>query len=183
MNNEFVINLIKNDSWRMEVLKAVQSLNLPDWLIGAGFVRNPIWDNLHGYEKRAHTTDIDVAYFNLADLSEKTEIEYQNKLKNIFDADWSVTNQARMSEINNQKEKYFSTEDAIAHWPETATAIGITLLHDGQLKLIAPYGTEDLLSLNLRMSPKFKNINNAFEIRAEKKQWLTKWPKLKTIYV
>lgn len=178
MDEEFVINLIKNDPWRMDVLKAAKSLNLPDWLIGAGFVRNLVWDNLHEYENNPLLSDIDVVYFDPTNLSEEIEIVYQNKLKGMVDADWSVTNQARMAKINNQSIEYISTEDAIAHWPETATAIGITLRDDGQLRLIAPYGVDDLASLVIRIAPSFGGGSDAFKHRVEKKQWLLKWPKL-----
>lgn len=181
MTEEFVIDLIKSDPWRMDALKAVRSLRISDWLIGAGFVRNLVWDNLHGYKNEALSSDIDVAYFDPIDLSEEVEVAYQNRLKEIFHADWSVTNQARMAKINNQSIDYVSTEDAIAHWPETATAIGITLLDDGQLKLTAPYGVDDLISLKLRMAPNFGDGSAAFKARVEKKQWLLKWPKLKLI--
>jgi len=183
MDEQLIIDLIKNDAWRMAVLKAVRTLNLPDWLIGAGFVRNPVWDYLHGYEQETAITDIDVAYFDSSDLNEKTEIEYQNTLKKMIDADWSVTNQARMAKINNQKTNYTSSEDAIAHWPETATAIGVKLLDDDSIKIIAPYGVEDLLSLNLRMAPGFGDGHEAFLARVEKKQWMKKWPKLKLISI
>jgi len=181
MNEQDIIKIIENDPWRMDVLRAVRSLDLPDWLIGAGFVRNPIWDNLHGYKKQTPLNDIDVAYFDQSDLSEEKESAYQDKLKEIIDANWSVTNQARMAKINNQNKSYISTEDAIAHWPETATAIGVTLLKNGRLKLTAPYGIDDLNSLNLRMSPEFGDGKDAFEKRIIKKRWLLKWPKLKIV--
>jgi len=181
MNEEFIINLIKSDSWRIEVLKAVQSLNLPDWLIGAGFVRNQVWDALHNFEKKTPVTDIDIAYFDPNDLSEETEFRYQAILSKKLAADWSVTNQARMAKINNQNANYTSTKDAIAHWPETATAIGITMLEDDSLKVIAPHGLDDLFKLRLRMTPDFGDGRDSFLNRVEKKQWLSKWPKLEII--
>lgn len=179
LTKEEIIKIIENDPFKMKVLKEVQSLNLPDWLIGAGFVRNTIWDNLHGHE--TPMTDIDVVYFDPSDLSEETETKYENKLRENIDTDWSVTNQARMARINNQDKNYSSTEDAISHWPETATAIGVTLTEDGKLRLIAPYGIDDLSSLTLRMSSKFGDGYDAFKARIEKKQWLAKWPKLKIV--
>ena len=181
MNERGILDSIKKDQWKMEALETVCSLNLPDWLIGAGFIRNSTWDILHGYTARPHSTDIDVAYFDSSDLSEETEIKYQNLLKKKFDADWSVTNQARMAKINNQAEEYVSTEDAIAHWPETATAIGVTLKTSGELKLIAPYGIDDLVSLSLRMTPQFGDGIEAFNARIAKKEWLLKWPQLKIV--
>ncbi|EKE21129.1 MAG: hypothetical protein ACD_7C00347G0001 [uncultured bacterium] len=181
INEKFIIDLIESDQWRMEVLRAVKELNLPDWLIGAGFVRNPVLDKLHNFNQATPITDIDVAYFDLTDLSEESEIKYQNFLKEKIETDWSVTNQARMEKINNQNKDYVSTKDAIAHWPETATAIGVTMLENGSLKVIAPHGLDDLFSLKLRMTPDFGDGRDAFLARISKKQWLSKWPKLKIV--
>ncbi len=181
MTESEIIGVIKSNPQRLKILEAVRSLDLLDWVIGAGFVRNPIWDYLHGYEKETPATDIDVAYFDPANLSEEIEKEYETRLNELIPAEWSVTNQARMAGYNNHAEDYTSTEDALSHWPETATAIGVTMLPDGELKLIAPYGTEDLANLNLRMAPKFGDQYPAFLIRVEKKKWLEKWPKLKLI--
>ena len=36
------------DQQRMEMLKVVAGLALPDCCIAAGFVRNLVWDHLHG---------------------------------------------------------------------------------------------------------------------------------------
>jgi hypothetical protein len=49
MNEEVILKLIENDPWMMEVLMTASDANLPDWMIGAGFVRNKVWDYLHGY--------------------------------------------------------------------------------------------------------------------------------------
>ena len=181
MDKNVIIDLIKHDPWRMDVLQAVRSLRLPDWLIGAGFVRNPVWDYLHEYDKPTPITDIDVAYFDPTDLNEETEAKYQDRLKKIILANWSVTNQARMGFINNQNRNYTSTTDAIACWPETATAIGIKLLDDNSLRLVAPHGTEDLFTLKLRMTPEFGGGYDVFLSRITKKGWLKKWPRLKII--
>lgn len=48
MFEQEILKIIGSDARRMEILKAVRTLELPDWIIGAGFVRNPIWDHLHG---------------------------------------------------------------------------------------------------------------------------------------
>lgn len=43
-----IVELIEADALRMRALRAVRTLDLPDWLIAAGFVRNLVWDNLFG---------------------------------------------------------------------------------------------------------------------------------------
>lgn len=61
-------SLIANDPWRMKVLQAAQELDLPDWWIGAGFVRNLVWNAIEG--KDAETTrDVDLVYFDKMTLS------------------------------------------------------------------------------------------------------------------
>ena len=64
-----LINYIQNDSWMLEILTIVKNLQLNDCWIGAGFIRNKVWDVLHAIE-RTKLNDIDVIYFN-ADATEK----------------------------------------------------------------------------------------------------------------
>lgn len=177
---KIIERLIQSDPLRMNVLKAVSELGLPDWLIGAGFVRNLIWDYLHD-KKELTFTDVDVAYFDPSDLSEEREKEYEQKLKSKIDLDWSVTNQARMGRINNQDRDYHSTQDAIAHWPETATALGVFLCSDNSVGVVAPYGLDDLFDLKIRMTPNFGDGRDFLLKRIQKKKWLELWPKLKVV--
>ncbi|MDG4837648.1 nucleotidyltransferase family protein [Micromonospora sp. WMMD967] len=46
----------------MRVLRAAAGLGLPDWWIGAGFVRNRVWDTISGLPALPER-DVDVAYF------------------------------------------------------------------------------------------------------------------------
>lgn len=179
-NKKILLDLIKNNPVKMDILRAVRDLNLPDWCIGAGFVRNPVLDYLHGYKKETPPGDTDVAYFDASNLDEEVEKKYEDQLRKIIDnVEWSVTNQARMGKINNQNKDYVSTEDALGHWPETATSIGIRLNNNDQLELVAPHGIDDLFNLRLVMTPEFGDGQEAFLNRIEKKEWLTRWPKLK----
>jgi len=54
-----LINSIQEDRYRMNILSIVSSLKLPDWYIGAGFVRNLVWDHLHNFPSTP-LNDIDV---------------------------------------------------------------------------------------------------------------------------
>jgi uncharacterized protein len=177
-DEDLILNLIRNDDRRMNVLRAVRSLGLNDWLIGAGFVRNIVWDHLHNYTEQTPPTDIDVAYFDSAITDKEQEFRYEEQMKEIIDADWDITNQARIGKINNQGRDYVSSEDAISHWPETATAVGVRLNADNELELVSPHGIDDLMSLKVIMTPDFGSGRDYFLKRFEKKGWLEKWPKL-----
>lgn len=51
LETEF-IKIIQNDKWMIQVLKIVRDLKLNDSWIGAGFVRNKIWDKKHKKTER-----------------------------------------------------------------------------------------------------------------------------------
>ena len=186
MTNTDILDLIKSDKWMMQVLEVARSLNLPDWMIGAGFIRGKVWDHLHGYTTPTPLSDIDFIYFDREGLKPSTkeneliEDQYQNRLKSLLNLNWSVTNQARMHLENHDKE-YNSSEDAMSYWPETATAVAVRLLDDGSLTLFAPYSINDLVNLKVRISPNFTRPKSLFEERVSKKQWLKKWPLIEVI--
>ena len=54
-----------NDSQRMQALHIAGSCNLPDWCLAAGFVRNLVWDQLHGYPQPTPLNDFDFIYFSI----------------------------------------------------------------------------------------------------------------------
>ena len=166
----------------MKALEAVRALNLPDSWIAAGFVRNLVWDALHGYSPPTPLNDVDVVYFDLNDTSEDIEKSYEKNLSDLMpDAPWSVKNQARMH-LKNNDEPYTSTAEALCHWCETPTAVGARLNGDSSLELLAPLGTEDLIAGICRATPftlqKPGKINDYLE-RVMSKVWQHRWPKLK----
>ncbi len=46
-----IVELVKQDPIRIEALNCVSELGLPQCYIAAGFVRNLVWDSLHGFKK------------------------------------------------------------------------------------------------------------------------------------
>jgi hypothetical protein len=173
-----IAKLIKTDSWMMEVLRAAETLNLPDWWIGAGFLRNKVWDALEGQESRP-TRDVDLVYFDLANAAPETDWTYDEQMRRDFPfAEWEVRNQARMHYKNNL-EPFTSTADGIAHWVETATCVAVKLEH-GRLKFLFCYGTDDLYGLIARPTPMFTvaHLVGEFHRRVDQKDWRKKWPHL-----
>jgi hypothetical protein len=58
--------ILQADPIRWHALGLVQSLALPDCWIGAGFVRNAVWDHLHGRRPTPPSGDVDVLWFDAA---------------------------------------------------------------------------------------------------------------------
>lgn len=48
MTEDDLARLVRGDDWMMRVLRAADMVALPDLWIGAGFLRNAVWDWLSG---------------------------------------------------------------------------------------------------------------------------------------
>lgn len=171
--------LILADEWRMKVLRAAAELDLPDWWIGAGFLRNFVWDTMEGYKPKEER-DVDLVYFSQDDTAPETDWAYDERMKHDFPfADWEIRNQARMHYVNGF-EPYTSTLDGISHWVETATCVAVKL-QDGKLRYAFCHGTEDLFNLVARPTVLFTSpqLFPEFTKRIDQKRWRQKWPHLK----
>ena len=172
---EELIEIIKNDKWILDILQTVKDLELNDCWIGAGLVRNKVWDVKHGIA-RTELNDVDVVYHNSLNLSEKEDKAIEEKLKRIKPSIvWSVKNQARMHFRNNHS-VYLDSENAISFWPETATSVAIRIDGNNEIEVIAPHGLDDLFNLIVKPTPNFDI--KIFEERIKEKQWNTIWERL-----
>ncbi|MBT5186544.1 MAG: nucleotidyltransferase family protein [Kordiimonadaceae bacterium] len=164
----------------MEVLNVASKLSLTDWCVAAGFVRNIVWDKIHGFVKPTPLNDIDLIYFDQSNMDPDQDKKYETILKTWSDHPWSVKNQARMH-IRNDDMPYASTSDAMSYWVEVETAIGASLSKDGEILLNAPFGLDALFSNTITLNQK-RIKRDAFKQRLESKMWLQQWPKLKVDY-
>lgn len=168
-------------SWRHAALAAVAELGLPDCWIGAGFVRSPVWDRLHGFAEATKLDDIDVVYFDPDRRPPECDAALEARLAALMPGlPWQVRNQARMH-LANGDPPYRSTGDALAHWLETPTAVAVRLEPKGPA-LLSPLGLRDLLSLTIRPTPHAKARPErlaAYRHRLTTKNWRANWPKLR----
>jgi hypothetical protein len=181
-----LVQIIRSHAWFMRVLEAVAECNLPDWCVGAGALRNIVWDHLHGHIQPSHLADVDVAFFDSADLSPERERAIQRQLtERVPDVPWEVTNQAG---VHLWFEQYFgspveplqSIQDAVATWPETATSVAVRLTSTGAIDVIAPVGLEDLFAMVVRRNPRRVSVE-IYRQRIAEKQYLNRWPKVRII--
>ncbi|MCJ2185213.1 nucleotidyltransferase family protein [Novosphingobium beihaiensis] len=173
--------LLEADAARMQALAAVRTLGLPDSWIGAGFVRDAVWDWLHGRAPSPPSSDIDVIWFGPAQTGRSIDEALEARLHAQIPAlDWSVKNQARMH-LRNGDSPYRSTADAMTRWPETATAVAARLTTAGRVEINAPLGLEDLYRGRLRPTAHFAGTRRTmFEQRVHTKRWLERYPRLNT---
>ena len=174
-----IARIIAQDPVGMKQLRAVRTLALPDWCIAAGFVRNRVWDHLHGIAPPRPPADIDMLYFDATDLSKDREIEHEKRLDVLLPGlPWQVRNQARMH-VWKGLPQHKSTSDAMTYWLETVTAVGVRLEADDTLTVIAPLGTDDLLGLRCRPTAFGRTRRDEYEARIASKRWRELWPKVR----
>ena len=195
-----LLEWITQDSERVRALQlaaqCAAECALPQWCLAAGFVRNLVWDRLHGFEPRP-LNDIDLIYYCPLDIRPERDRAIEANLRRLApDLPWSVKNQARMH-LKNRDAPYISCIDAMAHWPELETAVGVCLkshvetdtqvdaetahhsMHYG-IELVVPFGLNSLFALKLSANP--KRSLPVFHHRVVTKGWLTRYPLLTCCY-
>lgn len=179
MTVEALASLLLADVNACRALEAVREAGPGGAYIAAGFVRNRVWDSFYIPRPTADYTDTDVVYFDRDDLSPAMEQQHERALIGLCPEQlWQVRNQARMH-MRAGDAPYASLSDALAHWPETATAVAVRLNVHGGLDVVAPFGLDDLFAHRLRPTPAImKRDPSIFEHRVVSKGWFERWPNL-----
>jgi streptomycin 3"-adenylyltransferase len=166
----------------MAALRAVRSLQLRSWCIGAGAIRSLVWDTLHGFDHRSALNDMDVVYFDAnAGPEHDAHLEKQLRLA-MPNLCWEVTNQAGVHRwfadaLGQVVAPLASLEEGVGTWPEFATCVGVYLNADGTLGVIAPHGLDDLFGLRVRHNPQRASAATYRE-RVQAKRFAERWPRL-----
>lgn len=170
----------------MTALQAARSLKLHSWCIGAGAVRNLVWDHLHGFKSETPAEDIDLVFFDESDLSQELEQALNDRLTLAEPSfNWEAVNQAAVhrwvkSHATQVGQPFRSLEEGIASWPEVATCVGVTLSDSGQIEIFAPHGLNDLFEMVVRWNP--SRVSSAvFAERVAKKRFAERWPQVRVL--
>ena len=169
--HEVLGQLVAGDRWRMGVLRLVCDLSLPDGFVTGGFVRNMVWDHLHG-RPMTPLNNVDVIYFDAErpDLAVDRNLEHELSFRSPKKT-WSVVNVAAGDSAPA------NIEDAVRRGPETATAVAIAVDHHDNLTVIAPYGLDDLFDGIVR--PVSEHAATEVHERAASKRWQKLYPRLR----
>lgn len=166
---------------RLDLLRHVRDLRLPDAWIAAGAVRNAVWDHVHGFIQPTTLNDVDVIWFDPSDASAERDAALEAILRERCpDQVWQVRNQARMH-IRNGDPPYRDCLHAMRHWLEIPTAVAARLSLDNRIEVITAFGPDDLLNLTLRPTPAGLHKLAVFQTRVETHGWLRTWPLVRVL--
>jgi uncharacterized protein len=164
-------------------LRAARDVDAPDWLISAGAIRDAVWDDLHGRPLTTVPRDIDVGFFDPSDLTPERDRTVQDALRERAPhLPWQAKNQASVhlwypQMFGMDVPPFRSCAEAVATFPETASCVGVRLLGDDELLVVAPHGLEDLLTCVCRHNP--VRVSAAFyERRVAEGGWRGRWPRM-----
>jgi len=168
----------------MRALEAAAGSGLPDAWLGAGAIRDVVWGERYGRFNPSDVRDIDVAYFDPADLSREGDLVAQQALTQLADLPWEATNQAAVHTWyhdyfgGSPVEAFGSVHDAVATWPETATCVAVRLVSTtAGMEVCAPHGLDDLLGGVWRPNP-VRVTPEVSAARLSRQRVRVRWPRV-----
>jgi hypothetical protein len=167
----------------MRVLATARDLDPPDWLVVSGAIYQRVFNHLTGRDPDYGIKDYDLAYFDASDVSYEAEDVVIRRVAAAFEPPLremvEVRNQARVHVWFEEKfgEPYpplTCSAEAVERFVSPLFSVGVRLLPDDSLKVVAPFGLDDLFALRLRPNPRRKT--NGFERTAA--NVTSRWPEV-----
>ena len=181
-----LVDIVRGNVDFMAKLKLVRGLGLPDGCIGAGAIRDLVWNALHGARGSHASSDVDVVFFDDRDTDRALDDGIERHLCALDPTvSWEVTNQAG---VHHWFEDMFghpvaplrSIDEAVASWPEFATCVALSIDDQDRIRLIAPHGLDDLWSTTIRRNPVRVSVVT-YRQRIETKRYADRWPQVRII--
>ena len=170
----------------MEALEVARGVDAPDWLLSAGAIRDAVWDDVHERPLTAMPRDIDLGFFDPVDLTPERDRAVEEELRRMAPhLPWQAKNQARVHLwypriFGMDVPPFRSCAEAVATFPETATCVGVRLLADDDMLVVAPYGLDDVFGCVCRHNA-MRVSASFYARRVSAKGWRSRWPKLRYI--
>ena len=168
----------------LDALRAAREVDPPDWLVCAGAIRDVVWDDLHGRPLTTAPRDIDFAFHDPSDVTDARDHAVEEALRaHARHLPWQAKNQAAVHlwyprRFGVDVPPFRSCAEAVATFPETATCVGVRLLDDDDILVVAPHGLDDLFDCVCRHNP--TRVSASFyERRVLEKGWRHRWPKMR----
>lgn len=168
------------------ILQRLPLLGAPQAALVAGCVFQAAWNRQAGAAAQAQVKDYDIFYFDDSDLSWEAEDRVIQRGRALFadlDALIEIRNQARVHlwyprRFGAAYPQLASAADGIGRFLVRCTCVGLMPQGDGALKLIAPYGLDELERGELRPNANAPSLERFHDKAAS---YVARWPWLKII--
>jgi hypothetical protein len=185
---ERLCRMVASSPWLMRVLATVRAVGLPDAWVGAGAIRDLVWGRLYGSGfEPGDLRDVDVVYFDPGDLSRERDERATRDLRTAWaQVPWQARNQAAVHTWYARRfgggpvEPFDTIEQAVATWPETATAVAVRLDERDGVEVCAPFGLTDLLAGVWRRNPR-RVSREVSEQRLDRHHPARRWPAVRVV--
>jgi uncharacterized protein len=166
------------------VLDRAPALGLGDWWLTAGVLFQTVWNSLTGRPPDTGIWDADFFYFD-PDTSWEAEDAVIRAGVDLFDGlpvPVEIRNEARVHLWYAERfgvpapVTFGNTCEAIDAFAAVCCSFGVTVGEDGDPRVYAPYGYDDLFELVLRPNPHSPAPHHVYESKA--KRWVEVWPDL-----
>lgn len=181
--------LVRCSPWVLRALAVVRDSGLPAAWVGAGTLRDLVWGERYGdgFDPGA-VRDVDVVFFDPGDLTREhdhgaTPPGWRRRGPN---RPWQARNQAAVHTWYADKfggepvAPYRSVAEAVATWPEYATAVAVRLDTADRIEVCAPYGLADLLDGIWRHNPARVDMARSRQ-RLARHRPARRWPGVRVI--
>ena len=187
--------IVHYSPWLMRVLATVKESGLPDAWVGADIVRDLVWAELYGPGfDPADLPAAEVVFFDPEDISRDRDNGAADLLTGIWSREpgswpvppWRAHNQAAVHTWYAAKfggdpiEPLRSIADAVATWPETATAVAVQLDPINEVRVCAPLGLADLLDGIWRHNPR-RVGSDVSRTRLARHRPIERWPGVRVV--
>ena len=154
---EALRSIVQSSPLLQTVLEKARDLSLPDWWVVSGALYNTVWNALTDRPLNTGIKDVDLFYWDDADLSYEAEDAVIRRGEQIFSGlpvPVEIRNQAR---VHLWYEAHFGTKyaplgsccEAIDRFASKTHTVAVRLEADGSLSFYSPYGLDDLFSFRV----------------------------------
>ncbi|AZO35372.1 nucleotidyltransferase family protein [Mesorhizobium sp. M2A.F.Ca.ET.037.01.1.1] len=180
------LGIIAADPLLAETLARARALALPDWLVASGALYNSVWNHLTGKPPGYGIKDVDLFYFDDADLSYEAEDTVIRRAAAHFEGlplPVEVRNQARVHlwypvKFGEECPRYASSSESVSYFASKTHAVGVRYGADGALELVAPFGLDYIFSF--RITPN-RALDNQRTHEAKGRRARECWPEIEVM--
>lgn len=180
------LRIVAADPLLDETLARAGALALPDWLVVSGALYNSVWNHLTSKPSGYGIKDVDLFYFDDADLSYEAEDAVIRRAAEHFDGlplPVEVRNQARVHlwypvKFGRDCPRYRNASEPVSYFASKTHAVGVRYNSEGAPELVAPFGLDDIFSF--RITPN-RALDNQRTHEAKGRRAKEYWPEISVV--